>query len=158
MADIYDLVQREFARRKGRGSQFADPISDIALQLPKMIQSERDRKNVANRDAITNIASLINSVNTPEGFANISASLDKLSKESGGDTELDTNIDILKGINKNSQQNYNTYKEGVDRGLEYIDSDSFPKEMKDYLWTDISVNHLFKSREELDTDWKVEIN
>lgn len=33
-----------------------------------------------------------------------------------------------------------------------------PKEMKDYLWTDKSVNHLFKSREQLDTDWQVEIN
>jgi virulence-associated protein VapD len=132
MADIYDLVQQGLARGRRDKSQFDDPLIDMALQIPKMIQSERDRKNVANRDAITNIASLINSVNTPEGFANISASLNKLSKESGGDTELDTNIDILKGINKNSQQNYNTYKEGIDRGLEYIDSDSFPKEMKDY--------------------------
>ena len=33
-----------------------------------------------------------------------------------------------------------------------------PKEMKDYLWKDVSTNHLFKSREELDTKWKVEIN
>jgi len=33
-----------------------------------------------------------------------------------------------------------------------------PKEMKDYLWTDVSTSHLFKSREELDTKWKVEIN
>ena len=32
------------------------------------------------------------------------------------------------------------------------------KEMKDYLWKDVSTNHLFKSREELDTKWKVEIN
>ena len=31
-----------------------------------------------------------------------------------------------------------------------------PKEMKDYLWKDVSTNHLFKSREELDTRWKVE--
>ena len=30
-----------------------------------------------------------------------------------------------------------------------------PKEMKDYLWTDISVNHLFKSREDLDNNWEV---
>ena len=29
------------------------------------------------------------------------------------------------------------------------------KEMKDYLWTDISVNHLFKSREDLDNNWEV---
>jgi len=32
------------------------------------------------------------------------------------------------------------------------------KEMKDYLWTDVSTNHLFKSREELDTQWKVEFH
>ncbi len=30
-----------------------------------------------------------------------------------------------------------------------------PKEMKDYLWTDVTTNHLFKSREELDTKWEV---
>ena len=28
--------------------------------------------------------------------------------------------------------------------------------MKDYLWKDVSTNHLFKSREELDTRWKLE--
>jgi hypothetical protein len=32
-----------------------------------------------------------------------------------------------------------------------------PKEMKDHLWSDPSVNFLFKSREELDSDWQVEI-
>ena len=32
------------------------------------------------------------------------------------------------------------------------------KEMKDYLWTDISVNHLFKSREDLDNNWEVKQN
>jgi hypothetical protein len=31
-----------------------------------------------------------------------------------------------------------------------------PKEMKDYLWTDVSTNHLFKSREDIDR-WKVKI-
>ncbi len=30
------------------------------------------------------------------------------------------------------------------------------KEMKDYLWKDIATNHLFKSREELDTRWEIE--
>ena len=59
MADIYDLVQREFARRKGRGSQFADPISDIALQLPGMIQSERDRAKVQNRDSLSDLLNLL---------------------------------------------------------------------------------------------------
>ena len=32
-----------------------------------------------------------------------------------------------------------------------------PKDMKDYLWEDVATNHLFKSREELDTDWGVKI-
>ena len=32
-----------------------------------------------------------------------------------------------------------------------------PKDMKDYLWNDVTTNHLFKSREELDTDWGVKI-
>ena len=31
-----------------------------------------------------------------------------------------------------------------------------PEEMKDHLWSDPSVNFLFKSREELDSDWQVE--
>ena len=30
------------------------------------------------------------------------------------------------------------------------------KEMKDYLWKDVSTNHLFKSREELDIRWVIE--
>jgi hypothetical protein len=33
-----------------------------------------------------------------------------------------------------------------------------PKDMKDYLWNDISVNHLFKSREDLDNNWKVKLD
>ena len=33
-----------------------------------------------------------------------------------------------------------------------------PKDMKDYLWNDVTTNFLFKSREELDSNkWKVEI-
>ena len=30
-----------------------------------------------------------------------------------------------------------------------------PKQMRDYLWADVTTNHLFKSREELDTEWEV---
>jgi|TARA_R110000823_G_scaffold125788_1_gene252777 hypothetical protein len=30
------------------------------------------------------------------------------------------------------------------------------KDMKDYLWSDVTTNHLFQSREDLDTKWKVE--
>ena len=33
-----------------------------------------------------------------------------------------------------------------------------PEEMKDHLWSDPSVNFLFKSRKDLDSNWKVEIN
>ena len=32
-----------------------------------------------------------------------------------------------------------------------------PKDMKDYLWKDVAINHFFKSREELDVEWKVQI-
>ena len=32
-----------------------------------------------------------------------------------------------------------------------------PKDMKDYLWNDVTTNFLFKSREELDVEWKVKI-
>ncbi len=32
-----------------------------------------------------------------------------------------------------------------------------PEQMKDHLWADPSVNFLFKSREELDSDWSIEI-
>ena len=32
-----------------------------------------------------------------------------------------------------------------------------PKDMKNYLWEDVATNHLFKSREELDVEWKVKI-
>jgi len=32
-----------------------------------------------------------------------------------------------------------------------------PKDMKDYLWSDVTTNFLFKSREELDVEWKVKI-
>ena len=32
-----------------------------------------------------------------------------------------------------------------------------PKDMKDYLWSDVTTNFLFKSREELDNKWEVKI-
>ena len=51
-----------------------------------------------------------------------------------------------------------TNESGCSFNFDDIPEVNNPKEMKDYLWTDIAVNHLFKSREELDTDWKVEIN
>jgi hypothetical protein len=132
MADIYDLVQRALSRNRQGASQFHDPTSEIMMELPKMIESEKNKQNVANNDALQNITSLIDKVHTPEGMANISSSLDKLSKQSGGNIELDSSIAILQGINKTSQQNYSAYARGIDRGLEYIDSDAFPQEAKDY--------------------------
>jgi len=58
-------------------------------------------------------------------------------------------IEILKEVFERKKTHYNIFN---------IPEVNNPKEMKDYLWTDVSTSHLFKSREELDTKWKVEIN
>ena len=147
--DVYKLVQQQLAQGQGKGrNQFYDPTVDFAMKIPEMIQNEKDKKDVANKDALTNIASLIDKVNTPEGFANINASLNDLESNSEGNSEINTNIAILRGINKTSQQNYNTYKEGVDRGLEYVNSDSFPKDMKSYQnLSEIALNSGFKNED-----------
>ena len=147
--DVYKLVQQQLAQGQGKGrNQFYDPTVDFAMKIPEMIQNEKDKKDVANKDSLTNIASLIDKVNTPEGFANINSSLNDLENNSDGNSEINTNIAILRGINKTSQQNYNTYKEGVDRGLEYVDSDSFPKDMKSYQnLGEIALNGGFKNED-----------
>ena len=146
--DIYKLVQQQLAESQPGRNQFYDPMADIIMQIPQMIQAKKDAETVANKDALVNISSLIDKINTPEGFANISASLDTLSNESGGNVELDTNIAILQGINKTNQENYRTYKQGVDRGLEYVDSDSFPKDMKSYQnLGEIALNSGFKNED-----------
>ena len=151
MADIYDLVQQGLAQTQYGKKKFESqkqPYQDFGLEIIKMLEGNKDRRDIANKDALTNISSLVGKVTTPEGMANINDSLDKLSNESGGNTELDTNIAILKNINQTSLENYNAYKDGIDRGLSYVDSDSFPKSMKEYQNLDqIALNAGFSNED-----------
>ena len=144
MADIYDLVQKKLSQGGGR-NQFYDQTADIAMQIPQMIQNQRDAAKVSRQDSVNNLVQLMEHVNTPEGFATINSSIEKLSNESGGDSETLTTLSVLKGINRNSRENYETFKTGVDRGFEYINSDSFPTEMAEYERLDeIAAKNNFK--------------
>ena len=50
-----------------------------------------------------------------------------------------------------------TNESGCSFTYNHIPNVNSPQEMKDHLWSDPSVNFLFKSREELDSDWSVTI-
>ena len=70
MADIYDLVQKKLSQGGGR-NQFYDQTADIAMQIPQMIQNQRDAAKVSRQDSVNNLVKLMEHVNTPEGFATI---------------------------------------------------------------------------------------
>ena len=64
----------------------------------------------------------------------------------------DVKFDCSKIQLKYPNENFYELKDEEDR---YTNVNN-EKEMKDYLWKDVSTNHLFKSREELDTRWEIE--
>ena len=131
MSDIYKLVQQKLAETRGGGNVFRDPLADIAMQIPSIIQANETRNNIKHNDTLSNITSLIDTVSTPEGFRNIEKALSGLEMETDN-SDINMGISILRGVNKTSQQNYHTYKDSIDKGLEYIDSGSFPQKIEDY--------------------------
>ena len=53
---------------------------------------------------------------------------------------------------------YNKWNKGNSFVLNNIPNVHTVEDVKNYLWNEVTVNHLFNSREELDTDkWKIEI-
>jgi hypothetical protein len=53
---------------------------------------------------------------------------------------------------------YNKWNKGNSFVLNNIPNVRTVEDVKNYLWNDVTINHLFNSREELDTDkWQIEI-
>ena len=97
--DIYKLVQQALAAEQGSArNQFYDPVVDIALQIPSMIQGQKDRKEylqmerfkdqqyVSNQFTDT-ISRLMSVAQNPDGtmssdsIGNIRGKIDKLKFE-----------------------------------------------------------------------------
>ena len=133
MADIYDLVQQGLARGRRDKSQFDDPLIDMALQIPKMIQSERDRAKVQNRDSLNTLIGMFDKLETPTGIANFQSSLNDISERASNDPELQMNIGLLKGLSNNLSDDYGTFKTAIDQGAELIESELFPQGVDDYV-------------------------
>ena len=57
--DIYDLVQRSIAQKRAGMNQFRDPTVDMMMEIPKLIESERDRALAEENAAISNFASMV---------------------------------------------------------------------------------------------------
>ena len=78
MVDIYDLVQKSLSRNRQGASQFHDPTSEIMMQLPKMIEAEKNKQNVANRASLENIVQFGDMVNDTAGFNKLDSLLNDL--------------------------------------------------------------------------------
>ena len=159
--DIYKLVQQQLAQSQGKGrNQFYDPTVDFAMKIPEMIQNERDAEKVQNREHLNTIASLFENVDTPDGMRNIISSVDSLSDKSGNDPEMQTSLNMMRGMANNWSQDYNMYKNAIDKGVSYVESDTFPTSIEDYqnldkiasdAGYDTKLKYLFAEKEKINS-------
>ena len=95
MVDIYDLVQKSLSRNRQGASQFHDPTSEIMMQLPKMIEAEKNKQNVANRASLENIVQFGDMVNDTAGFNKLDSLLNDLQNRVDSTSSLSPYLEIM---------------------------------------------------------------
>ena len=108
MADIYNLVQQGLARNRAGKSQFQrddQPWADLTLDIVKTIQSQKDRKNIADRAQLSDILDLTKVASSQEGFNALDSVLNSFEPS-------DELIPAYTAVKTNAAQRKNDYYKG----------------------------------------------
>ena len=79
MASIQDLVQQKVKQSQSGQNQFADPTAGTIFDIIKMIESNKDKANIQDRQLLIDVNQLSVGASSPTEFENISNVLNNLS-------------------------------------------------------------------------------
>ncbi len=108
--DIYSLVQRQLSRDRGGKSQYQDPLTDMLMSLPGIIQGQADRELVKNKESLNTMLNLTKIVNNEEGFTKLDSMFSNLESELKGKGDMSPYLEILGTSINNKKSQYDIGK------------------------------------------------